>query len=146
MSESPRQHEKARLQTFPYRLIYLGLGLLVTAAVVLGIAFGRGGEPTPLPAPIESLSPRPNDRTLAQAVLEIDLEAGYIAQVFVDGFPIPETELVFVEGTGVHRWQPKPASLVFATWPPGDHTIRIVWDSIAGLPNPGEYTWVFRVQ
>jgi hypothetical protein len=124
----------------------MALGLLVVAALVLGVVFGRGGEPTPLPAPIESLTPRPNDRALAQAVLEIDLEAGYIAQVFVDGFPVPENEVIFIEATGVHRWQPSPTSLIFDTWTPGDHNIRIVWDTIAGLPKPGEFTWTFRVQ
>lgn len=146
MSESSGRPEETASQRFPYRLIYLGLGLVVVAALILGTIFARSGEPSPLPPPIESVSPRPSERALAQSVLEVDLEAGYVAQIFVDGFPIPESELVFVEPTGVHRWQPKPSSLVFATWTPGDHTVRIVWDTLAGLPNPGEFTWVFRVQ
>lgn len=122
------------------------MGLLVVAALVLGIVFGRGGEPTLLPAPIESLTPHPNDRALAQAVLEIDLEAGYVAQIFVDGFPVPENEVIFIEATGVHRWRPSPTSLIFPTWTPGDHSIRIAWTTTAGLPQPGEFTWTFRVQ
>jgi hypothetical protein len=138
--------ETQERRQFPYRLIYLGLVMMVVAAVAFGIAFGRGGEPTPLPTPIESLTPRPNERALAQTVLEVDLEPGYLAQVFVDGFPVPETELIFVEATGVHRWQPNPASLIFPAWTPGEHTIRIVWDSLAGLPRPGEFTWTFRIQ
>lgn len=132
--------------TFPYRLIYLGLGFLVLAAVVLGIAFGRGGDPTLLPPPIESLTPRPNDRALAQSVLEVDLAPGYTAQIFVDGFPIPESEIVFVEATGVHRWKPSVTSLIFDRWTPGDHTILVSWDTLAGLPQPGEFIWTFRVQ
>jgi hypothetical protein len=132
--------------TFPYRLVYIGIGLLILAAIIVGFVFGQSDEPDPLPAPIESLTPAPNDRTLTQTVLEIDLEPGYVAQVFVDGFPIPETELVFIESTGLHRWEPGPQSVVATAWSPGDHTIRIVWDTLAGLPSPGEFTWTFRVQ
>jgi hypothetical protein len=131
---------------FPYRLIYLALGLLAVAAIALGVAFGRSGEPAALPRPIETLNPLPNDATLAQAVLEIDLEAGYRADIYIDGLPVPRAEVIYVEATGVHRWQPVATSLVFASWPPGEHVIRIIWDTLAGLPNPGEFTWSFRVQ
>lgn len=130
----------------PYRLIYSGLGLVALAAVLLAVAFGGGGEPTPLPDPIESLTPHPNDSALSQAILEVDLMAGYRAQIYVNGFLIPENEVVFVEPTGVHRWQPTPNSLVMQAWTPGTHAVRIVWDSLSGLPSPGEFEWSFRVQ
>lgn len=131
---------------FPYRLVYLGLALVAVAAVVLGIAFGGTGEPAPLPAPIEGLDPAPDDATLAQAILEIDLAAGYRADIFIDGFLVPPAEVVYVEATGVHRWQPVTDSLVFDRWTPGEHMVRIVWDTLTGLPSPGEFTWTFRVQ
>lgn len=130
----------------PYRLVYLGLGLIVVATLALAIAFGGSGDPTPLPPPIESLTPHPNDAVLSQAILEIDLEAGYRAEIFVDGFAIPPNEVTFVEATGVHRWQPRPNSLVMQTWLPGEHEVVIVWDSLSGLPSPGQFTWIFRVQ
>jgi len=129
-----------------YRVIYLGIGLVVVAVVALAVAFGGGNEPAPLPAPIESLTPHPGDRALAQAILEVDLEAGYRAAIYLDGFLLPENEVVFVEPTGVHRWQPSPQSVVVPDWTPGDHEIRIVWDSLGGLPSPGEFTWTFRIQ
>jgi hypothetical protein len=129
-----------------YRLIYVGLGLLALAAVVLGAAFGSGSDPIELPSPIERLIPQPGDAVLPQAVLEIDLEAGYLAQIVVDGHPIPESEVIFVESTGVHRWQPSPGGLVFSEWTPGIHTVVITWDSLAGLPDPGQFEWSFRVQ
>lgn len=135
-----------RPPAFPYRLVYLGLGFLAVAAVVLGIAFGGGGEPIRLPSPIESLTPRPSDRVLSQAVLEVDLEPGYTARIFVDGFEIPATEIVFIEATGVHRWQPSVSSVIFDTWTPGNHTVRVSWDTLSGLPQPGEFIWTFRVQ
>ncbi|MGH8927335.1 MAG: hypothetical protein ACRDWH_03220 [Acidimicrobiia bacterium] len=130
----------------PYRIIYVGLGLLVVGAVALGIAFGGGGETAPLPPPVESVSPLAHATALAQAVLEIDLEPGFQAEIFVDGFPVPASEVIFVEATGVHRWQPAANSLVFDRWAPGAHTIRIAWDTLTGLPQPGEYTWTFRTQ
>ena len=132
--------------TIPYRLVYVGLGLIVVAAVALAVAFGGGGDPVALPAVVESLRPGPGDSVLAQAILEVDLQPGFRAQIFIDGFPIPPAEVTFVEATGVHRWQPAPTSLVFDRWSPGEHEVRIVWDSLAGLPQPGQFTWTFRVQ
>ena len=124
----------------------MGISLVALAAVLFGIAFGRGGEPTELPAPVESLTPHPNDSVLAQAIVEVDLEAGYRAEIYVDGFLVPANEVSFVESTGVHRWQPRPNSLVMVAWSPGAHVVRIVWDSLSGLPSPGDFEWSFRVQ
>jgi hypothetical protein len=126
--------------------VYLGLGLIVVAAVALAVAFGGGGDPVALPAVVESVGPAPGDSALAQAIIEVDLQPGFLAQIFIDGFPIPAGEVTFVEATGVHRWQPSATSLVFDRWSPGEHEVRIVWDSLAGLPQPGEFTWTFRVQ
>lgn len=130
----------------PYRLIYAGLGLVAIAAVALAIAFGSGGDSTELPGVVEALVPGPGDAALAQAIVEVDLQPGFIAQIFIDGFPVPASEVAFVEATGLHRWQPERDSVIFDRWSPGEHEVRIVWDRIAGLPQPGEFTWTFRVQ
>ena len=95
---------------------------------------------------IEALGPGPGESALAQAALEIDLQPGFAAQIFIDGFPVPGSEVAFTEATGVHRWQPAADSLVFDRWLPGEHVVRIVWDRMAGLPEPGEFSWTFRVQ
>jgi len=129
-----------------YRLVYLGLGLVVVAAVVLAVAFGGTEEPLPLPAPIESLTPSPGQAVLTQTMLEVDLEAGYRADIYLDGFLLPANEVDFVEATGVHRWEPAPNSVVISEWGAGMHELRIVWDSLGGLPSPGEFAWSFRVQ
>jgi hypothetical protein len=130
----------------PYRVIYLGLGLIVIAAVALAVAFGGSGEPTGLPRPVEAVGPGPGESALAQAILEVDLQPGFLAQIFIDGSPVPPAEVTFIEATGLHKWQPASNSLVFDRWSPGEHEVRIVWDSLAGLPQPGEYTWTFRTQ
>jgi hypothetical protein len=130
----------------PYRLVYAGLALLALAAVLLGVAFGRGTAPDPLPEQIESISPRPGEAVPRQVMLEVDLQPGYVATIYVDGFPIPPGEIILIEATGVHRWQPSPGGVVVQEWTQGTHTIHITWDTVAGLPDPGEYEWSFRVQ
>jgi hypothetical protein len=134
------------LHAMPYRLIYIGLGSLAIAVIALGIVFGRGGDPVELPGPIENVSPLPNDATLRQAVIEVDMEVGYEVAIFVDGFRVPDTEVVFIEGTGVYRWAPSPTGLYLTEWTPGTHTVRIEWSSISGLPDVGSFEWEFRVQ
>jgi hypothetical protein len=126
-----------------YRLIYLGLGLVAVAAIALGIAFNRSGEERVLPEQVEALSPQPGDLVPPQASVEIDLPVGYEADIYVDGWLV--VDAVFVEGTGVYRWAPSAQSPTITEWTPGEHTIRVVWDRISGLPDPGEFEWRFRV-
>jgi len=126
-----------------YRLIYIGLGLVGLAAVAFGIAFSTDGEKTVLPDSLESVSPQPGDLVPPQSGIEIDLDVGYKAEIFVDGWPI--TDATFVEATGVYRWAPSPSSPTIQEWTPGEHTVAVRWDSYTGLPDPGSYEWSFRV-
>jgi hypothetical protein len=130
----------------PYRPVYLGLALIALAAIVLGVAFAGGGEPVELPLPLEGVAPTPGEAVLRQAVVEVDLPAGYQATIYIDGFPIPPAEVVVVEATGVHSWRPSVEGRVFQEWTPGLHTVRVTWDRGAGLPDPGAFEWSFRVQ
>lgn len=128
----------------PYRLIYIGLGLVAVAAIAFGFAFSRDGDPIELPRPVESVSPRPGHMVLPQAILEIDMEVGYALEIWVNGWPV--TDATFVEATGVYRWSPSPSHPTIREWPPGEQTILIRWDTSLGLPDPGEFTWSFRVR
>lgn len=96
-----------------------------------------------LPAPVESVSPLPGDLVPPQSFVEIDMKVGYRADIYVDGWPMADA--TFVEGTGVYRWAPSPSNPTVNEWTPGQHTIRVVWDTIDGLADPGEYEWSFRV-
>ena len=127
----------------PYRLVYLGLGLLAIAAIAFGIAFNRSGDELLLPEQIEAISPRPGDLVPPQTNVEVDLPVGYRADIFVDGWQVEDA--TFVEGTGVYRWTPSPQSPTITEWSAGEHTVRVVWDKISGLPDPGEFEWSFRV-
>ncbi|HJQ78079.1 MAG TPA: hypothetical protein VJ948_12590 [Acidimicrobiia bacterium] len=126
----------------PYRLIYLGLALVAIAAIVLGVALSPEGDTVELPGPIESVSPEPGHLVPSQAILEIDLEAGYGAEIVVDGWPI--SDATFVEGTGVYRWSPSPEHPTINEWAPGRHTVSIVWNTLSGLPDTGSFEWTFR--
>lgn len=127
----------------PYRLIYIGLGLIGVAAIALGVAFSTSGDAIDLPGALESVSPEPGDLVPLQTTLEIDLDVGYNAEIYVDGWPI--TDATFVEGTGVYRWAPSPSNPTIQEWIPGEHTIRVVWDTYSGFPDPGSFEWSFRI-
>ncbi len=127
----------------PYRYIYIGLGLVAVAAIALGFAFSDPGEPIVLPAPIEAIYPAPGDQVPLQTEIQVDMEVGYSADIYVDGWLMQDTN--FVEGTGVYRWAPSPSNPTLNEWTPGEHTIRIVYDTVNGLPDPGEFEWTFRV-
>lgn len=127
----------------PYRYIYIGLGFLLVAAVSFGLAFGGNGDPVVLPGPIESISPSPGDLVPVQSRVEIDFEVGYRADVYVDGWLMQDVQVV--NATGVHRWAPSSSNPTINEWSPGEHTIRVVYDTVNGLPDPGEFEWTFRV-
>lgn len=127
----------------PYRYIYIGLGMVAVAAVALGFALSDSGEPLALPEPIEAIYPEPGDMVTFQVGVEIDMKVGYSADIYVDGWLVQDP--VFVEGTGVYRWSPSPSNPTINEWTPGEHTIRVVFDTVNGLPDPGEFEWSFRV-
>lgn len=129
-----------------YRVIYIGLGGLAIAIAALGFVFAPEGGGTELSPPIEEVFPLPNNSVIRQTTIEVDLEIGHEAVIYVDGFAIPENELAYSEATGVYRWSPGPTSLIMSAWEPGDHTIRVEWMRITGAPLRGEFEWSFRVQ
>lgn len=130
----------------PYRWIYFGLASLAVGVVAITALIATDGDVTMLPEPVEAVFPLPGDAVVMQTFVEIDMAVGYEVDIYVDGFLVPENEVTFIEGTGVHRWSPSPTSLYLASWTPGEHTVRVVWDTVAGLPDRGEFAWTFRVQ
>jgi hypothetical protein len=126
-----------------YRLIYLGLGLVAVAAIAFGIVFATEGNEILLPEEIESVSPEPGHLVPPQASIEIDFDVGYRADIYVDGWLM--SDATFVEATGVYRWAPSPSNPTINEWSSGEHTIRVVYDTVNGLPDPGDFSWSFRV-
>ena len=129
----------------PHRLLLISLGLAFAALVVAVVAFYPSGEPAGLPNPLEGVSPLPDEAVVGQVAIAVDLPAGYELALVVDGMPIPLSEVYSVPSLGTFRWQPGPASVV-AAWEPGAHTVEISWNAIAGRrPDPGAFSWTFRV-
>ncbi len=132
------------------------MGLLITAALVvaaLAISYGRvdpDSVETNADGVVENVEPAPGDLVPRQSMIEVDLRSGYRAELWVLVNPsagtwqrIPDSELSFIEGTGVYTWAPGAGRIV-EEWTSGEHTLRIVWDTVTGLPDVGEYEWTFR--
>ncbi len=94
------------------------------------------------PNAIENIYPLPYDQVPQQVSLEIDFPVGYELTLIVDNYIIPKGEIQYVEATGVYIWKPGP-NKAFETWGPGKHNVRIIWDTITGLPDYGEFEWEF---
>ena len=86
---------------------------------------------------------RPGTWSRPRAAIEVDLEAGYRADIFVDDWLVEDA--TFVEGTGVYTWAPSPSNPTISEWTPGEHTVEVAYDTVNGLPAPGEFSWSFRV-
>mgnify|MGYP001816440627 FL=1 len=129
--------------------------IIIAALAIAGLAFSftridSSGVGSVDRKVVESVQPAPGDLVPRQSVIEVDLETGYEAELWILTNPasgtwlrIPENELSFVEGTGVYTWVPGPGKVV-EEWTSGEHTIRVVWDTLTGLPDVGEYEWTFR--
>lgn len=128
-----------------YRFVYAGLGFALVAVVGFAIVFSPSGTETELPDPVERVFPLPNDSVIRQTVVDVDMAVGYELVLFVDGFRISPIEMVVQTGTNRYSWQPAPGRFL-ETWAPGTHEIRIEWERSAGLPDPGSFSWTFRVQ
>ena len=128
-----------------YRLLYVGLALILVALVALTVAFGPSGERVALPAAIERVFPLPNDSVIRQTAVEVDMAPGYDVILVVDGFRIAPPELTIQTGTWVATWRPGPGRFI-EEWGTGVHELRVEWERTQGLPEPGSFSWTFRVQ
>jgi hypothetical protein len=127
-----------------HRLVYAGLALALAALVAVVVALAPHGERPSLPEPLESVFPLPGDSVVRQTAIEVDLPVGYTLDLIVDGRAVPGIEIAVTPSTGVWRWQPAPGTSS-EQWSPGEHTITIRWERTTGRPDPGEFTWTFRV-
>lgn len=127
-----------------YRAIFIALGLAFVFVVTGAWLFGSpdSGQ-VPLPGAIEAIAPAPRSQVPSQTSVEVDVPVGYRIEMFIDNFRVPQSELRFVEGTGVYSWSPLLSDTI--SWGPGEHTVLVRWRRIGGLPDEGEYTWTFRV-
>lgn len=134
----------------PTRSILLTATLLAAAAVLVAVvSYGSAGpSKSALPGAVEAVRPGPGDLVPRQSSVEVDLKAGYSGELWVELNPgtwqrVPEGEVTFIEGTGTLSWAPGPGRVV-EEWRGGEHRLRVVWNTLTGLPDVGEYEWSFR--
>ncbi len=128
-----------------YRIIFTLLGLALAAVAFAAIAFAPTGNPENVPAVVESYSPLNNATVLRQIDIDIDLPVNYEIQLVVDGITIPADEIDVIPETGMFSWRPDETTII-PEFTPGIHTVWVRWNRTTGLPDPGEWTWSFRVQ
>ncbi|HAX82509.1 MAG TPA: hypothetical protein DCY40_08090 [Actinobacteria bacterium] len=128
-----------------HRWLIIALATAFAALVVAVIVFYPSGDPAALPAPLESVYPKPGDVLASPAEVVIELPPGYVATIVVDGRPVPPSEVVAVTATGTFRWRPGPGGSI-ERWEPGEHTVEVSWDRLPSqVPDPGAFAWTFRV-
>lgn len=128
-----------------YRLTFTLLGLALAAVVVAAVIFAPQGGPSELPTTVESYAPLDGTTVLRQIKVEIDLPTEYDIDMVVDGVAIPASEIDVTPETGKFTWRPTEATII-PEWSVGFHTVWVRWDRKSGLPDPGEWSWTFRVQ
>lgn len=128
-----------------HRITFTLLGLALAAVVIGTVIFAPTGQPTEVPATVESYSPANEATVLRQIQVEIDLPIDYEIALVVDGVTIPSSEITSVPEIGKFSWRPGETTII-PEWSEGIHTVWVRWDRISGLPDPGEWSWSFRVQ
>lgn len=128
-----------------YRVILLLLGLAFIAVVVGAVLFAPSGADDGLPAPLERVEPIDGSLMFGSPRVIVDLEGGYRAQLTIDDVVVPDDQVIWTDATGLHVFEPGPGKAIEA-WTPGFHVVVARWDRASGLPDPGMYTWSFRVQ
>lgn len=77
-----------------------------------------------------------------QSSIIVDVPVGYEIVLIVDNYIIPSNEILFQDAIGLATWRPGP-NKSFETWLAGKHTVVVQWSKTTGLPDVGEFSWIF---
>ena len=126
-----------------YRFIILLLTGLLIFVIWWGVSFSRNNsEIVELPQVIEDIYPLPNDQVPQQSSIIVDVPVGYEIALIVDNYIIPAQEILFQDAIGLATWRPGP-NKSFESWTAGKHTVVVQWSKTTGLPDVGEFSWIF---
>jgi len=120
--------------------------MLAVAAAVFAIAvIVYQGNPTStdLPVAIQAVDPQPGSNVLSQTNVSVDLAVGYTAEIEINGFPIPETELFRVEALNQLTFEPGIGKTIDGLRPDQNCVTAIYWLIAQGPEDNQEYTWCF---
>jgi hypothetical protein len=111
----------------------------------------RGTAAPERPRAIVQLTPQEHDHVLPQTSIVADLDPRYVAQLAVDGKPIPDDQLVIVKDFYELRFEPAPEHDI-AQFAPGSHFATIeYWPKTKTFEQAkaerlvSTYTWNFSV-
>lgn len=127
-----------------FRLLLIGLSLLLVAVVALAIVFNPSGTEVALPDPVERVFPAPDDAHDDQVRIVVDMAPNYQLTLRVDGLIVPEDEVRFTL-PGRYAWAPAPSGTL-EEWTRGTHRAEITWERTVGLPDVGAYSWTFIIR
>lgn len=122
------------------------LGMLAAAASLFSIAViierDNPGS-SALPVAIQQVSPEPGSNVLSQSDVLVDLAVGYTADLEINGFEIPEEELIRVSGLNQVRYMPG-ANKTVEQLRPDQNCVRVRYWLISVGPNDAAtYDWCF---
>ena len=53
-----------------------------------------------------------------------------------------DNKILFQDAIGLATWRPGP-NKSFESWTAGKHTVVVQWSKTTGLPDVGEFSWIF---
>lgn len=136
------------------RLVYGGLAALLLAVILVAVVLNQGTEAEGgRPEILETLEPAAGSLVPPQTKVVVALPIEYGIELFIEVFTadgpiwvrIPDSEInSTLAPAGQYSWKPDPSHFI-QEWGSGPQRMQVRWDTITGLPDPGEYTWSFRV-
>jgi hypothetical protein len=133
------------------RVVVVVVGLVL----VLNLAFfvGRSSDTSdperdPLPASVESVTPRPGTQADRRAAVSVDLQDGLTGVLFIDGQRVPEDQLEYSNPQGIVTFRPGEDKDL-ESFEPGEHTAGVCyWSQTENQPVECEsapsFQWRFR--
>ncbi len=126
------------------RLIVIALLALAAAVFAAAIIVATGNPDNDgLPAAIQNVQPAPGDNVLSQVEILVDLNAGYDADLVVNGVTIPREQLGEVRGLNVITYRAGEGRAVESLLPDQNCVQARYWEISTGPDSAKIFTWCF---
>ena len=133
----------------PWRVGIVVIGLIAVANLgVLLLQKADTSPPAPVgqPSNVLSVQPAPGSLVRPQTTLDVQLQTNLTGAFVLDRQEIPVNQLETAVATGEVAFRPGPGKGL-QQFAPGNHTVTIeFWPATKPRPpDPGSYSWSFRV-
>lgn len=96
-----------------------------------------------LPTAIQAIAPEAGSNVLSQTDVLVDLAVGYTAEIDINGFTIPESQLFRVTGLNSLSYEPRPGKVVPSLRADQNCVTVNYWLIAQGPESSQTYTWCF---